>query len=384
MRVIITDGHKTKEGYYVGRARVTGVGVLDYTKVYGVWIFRPLAEVTRPDSMQSLTLQPITFSHPSENVDSENVEEVTIGWTGEYVEFEEATQSLIINFKITAGWAVELIETALAAGQRVQFSIGADAKPVFEAGSYNGQDYQVWLKDIFYNHLALLIGEDGRYPITQIITDSKAAESGWVFFLDAQLLPVDSNNTEVQTVKLKLPSGFEVEIVDSEAPHVQNLLKDHQDLQDKYATQKADLAKAQKAGANLLDSKGVEQLLQKRRDLAEEAAEFCDSEAIDLMLMDSNGIYEAVLLSNGFTQEELTAEKAELKDSYGAFLKASYRSVKKASEASDGESSEITDAASKTSKDKSPAEQHVIVFDSASSAKKTRERMDKRAKGEIA
>lgn len=382
MKVQIADGQITKEGYFVGRARVTGVGVLDYTKVYGVWIFRPLAEVTKPESMDSLKLQPITFSHPPENVDSGNAEEVTIGWTGENVEFEESTQSLIINFKITAGWAVELIQNAMAAGQRVQFSIGADAKPVFESGTYNGQEYQVWLKDIIYNHLALLIGEDGRYPITEIITDSKAADKDWVFIFDAQFISVDSNTTEVQTVKIKLPSGFEVEINDSEAPHVQNLVKDFSELQDKFAAQKADLANAQKAGANLLDSKGVEKLLQKRRELAEEAAQLCDSEAMDLMLLDDAGIYEAVLLDNGFSQEELASEKTELKDSYSAFLKASYRSVKKASASGEAESSEITDAASGTSKSKADA--HIVTLDSAASAKKIRERMDKRAKGEIA
>lgn len=184
-------------------------------------------------------------------------------------------------------------------------------------------------------------------------------------------------------MKIKLPSGFEVEINDSEAPHVQNLVKDFTELQDKFATQKADLANAQKAGANLLDSKGVEKLLQKRRELAEEAAQFCDSDALDLMLFDDAGIYEAVLLGNGFSQEELNSEKTELKDSYSAFLKASYRSVKKASASGEAESAEITDAASGASKSKA-GDSHIVTFDSMAGAKKTRERMDKRAKGEIA
>lgn len=387
MKITVTDGSKTPEGYYVGRARVTGESVLDYTNVYGVHIYRPLAEITKPESTASLKLLPITFSHPDGNIDSETAGEVTIGWTGEDVTLEESTGALIVNFKIIEKWAVDLIDQAIAAGQRVQFSVGADAKPVFEPGVFRGQAYQVWLRDIVYNHLALLIGKKGRYPTTQIITDSKAATQPWLILWDAQVLPVDSKNNGGKTVKVKLTSGFEVEIADAEAPQVIAEVKAHDELKTQFADQKAQLAQAKKDltanNAKLLDSKGVATLLEKRKELAVEAAQFLDSvEPIDLMVMDEAGIYEAVLLENGHSQDELNAEKAELKDSYPVYLKSAYRAVKKANPAS--ESDDVLEVADSTSKTKSPAsDPHVVILDTAAGSKALRDRMDKRAKGEI-
>lgn len=389
MKIQVADGHKTAEGYYVGRARVTGESVLDYTAIYGVHIYRPLAEIAKPESANTLALQPISFSHPAGSVDSTTATEVTIGWTGEDWEIDE-TGALVINFKIVADWAVALIEQALAAGQRVQFSIGADAKPHFEPGVFKGQAYEVWLSDIVYNHLALLIGEEGRYPHTQIITDSEAADRPWVVLWDAQILPVEPNKPEETTVKITLPSGFEIEVKDAEAHHVTGLVNEHKQLLTDHAEQKGELTQARKdltaATANLLDSKGITSMLTKRKALAVEAAAFIDSaDPIDLMVLDDAGIYEAALKANGYTAEELAAEKAELKDSYGAFLKAAYRSIKKAG--ADSESAEILTTAdsTKTPADKQPAnDPNVIVFDSAAGPKTLRERMDKRAKGAIA
>lgn len=393
MKVNVTDGHKTAEGYYVGRARVTGESVLDYTQVYGVHIYRPLAEIAKPESAQTLTLQPITFSHPEGSVDSNTATDVSIGMTGESWEIDE-TGALIINFKITAGWAVRLIEQALAAGQRVQFSIGADAKPHFEPGVFKGQAYQVWLSDIVYNHLALLIGEDGRYPFTQIITDSnKAADRPWVILSDAQILPVEPKNNGGHTVKVKLTSGFDVEIADSEAHHLTNEVKAHTQLIQDHADQKGELSQAKKAleatASKVLDSKGVASMLEKRKALAIEAATFMDeADPIELIIKDDAGIYEAVLLQNGYSTDELAAEKAELKDSYPTFLKSAYRGIKKGRAA--GDDSESDDILSTADSTKTPAgkqaaaDPNVIVFDSAAGPKANRERMNNRAKGAIA
>jgi hypothetical protein len=41
MKIELHDVNKTPEGYLKGRARVTGVSVLDYTHTHGVSIFRP-------------------------------------------------------------------------------------------------------------------------------------------------------------------------------------------------------------------------------------------------------------------------------------------------------------------------------------------------------
>jgi hypothetical protein len=347
----IIDASLTPEGYFIGEARVTGVSVLDYTQSLGVWAYRPLREVKKQTSLDSLRLQPITFSHPSENVDSRTVQNVTIGWTGENVRFDDTTESVIVNFKITTDWAVKLVQDSMRAGQRIQFSVGAKARPVSEPGTYNGKPYQVWFKDIEYNHLALLIGEDGRYPFTGIVTDSKAAET-WQIFTDAELLPVDYKQTEeVKTVKIKLPSGFEVEIADAEARYLENHLTEHGKLVQDSATLKGENDQLKKdldkSKAQVMDAATVNNLVSQRLALALEAQPLLDSETTveKIAAMDSQGIMESVLLANGYGQTELDQTKTEVKDGYGAYLRGAYSQIVK--RFGENKSSEILDGAEK-------------------------------------
>jgi len=78
---------KTDEGYLVGRAVATTIGVFPYLQADGS-IRRELRspeEVYNPDSLESLKLAEITNNHPTEAVTTDNVNKYGVGTVGENV-----------------------------------------------------------------------------------------------------------------------------------------------------------------------------------------------------------------------------------------------------------------------------------------------------------
>jgi hypothetical protein len=76
---------KTAEGYLVGRAVVTNVGVFRYRRADGSTIheLRLPEEVFAQESLDSLKLKPVTLSHPTERLDPANVATYQIGSLGD-------------------------------------------------------------------------------------------------------------------------------------------------------------------------------------------------------------------------------------------------------------------------------------------------------------
>lgn len=333
MQLELMDSTLTPEGWLRCKAIVTGVSVIDYTDIFGFHAFRSEEEVFKPESMETLKGVPLTQGHPPRLLSAEDVDIYQIGYTGDEVWREGV--SLGINLTITKKWVVDVVMEMLTNGIAVRFSVGQRALPVAKPGIYQGLSYDVELQNIIYNHLAILLDpEDGkaRYNKTFIITDSKTADQA-IFIMDSAYLLTKTK--EVETVKITLPSGVQIEVADAEARHVENLITEHKDLQTKYANQRADLKTAQKslesAQAQVMDSSKINELFSQRLELAEEAKPLMDSEVTikELAAMDSAQVYEKALLANGYTQDELDAEKKELNDSYPAFLKGTYKSLVK-------------------------------------------------------
>lgn len=370
MLIEIRDVRLTAEGRLKGRARVTGVGVLDYTELYGAWVYRPEEEVFKPESMESLKGIPITYGHPPTNLTAETDRNYTIGYTGDIVERDG--DSLIVNFTIIEAWAVKEILWLIQQGQRIQFSVGAWALPEQSEGNYNGVPYQIIWRNIIYNHLALLMTDPGRYPNTEIVTDSKAA-GRWLLVMDGFMSAVDSNITEVQTVKITLPSGFVVEITDAEAAtELQKLVGDHKQLVQDHANVSGQFAQAQKdlnaAKAQVMDASQFNKSVSQRVELALEAQPLMDSQDIKAVAsMDEAQIYEAVLLKHGHTQAELDASKVALKDAYPVFLRGAYSQISKTAGAQ--ESAEILDLAGQTNTQTRSNQGEIIVTDAFEAAK---------------
>ncbi len=370
MLIEFQDVKLTTEGRLKGRARVSGVSVLDYTELYGAWVYRPEEEVFKPESMDSLKGIPITYGHPPTNLTSETDKNYIIGYTGDIVERDG--DSLIVNFTIIEAWAVKEILWLLQQGQRIQFSVGAWAFPEQTQGVYNGVSYQIIWRNILYNHLALLMTDPGRYPNTEIVTDSKAA-GRWMLVMDGFLSAVDSNTTEVNTVKITLPSGFVVEITDAEAAtELQKLVDGHKKLVTDHASVSGQFSQAQKdlsaARLQVPDANQFNKAVSARVELALEAQPLMDGLDVKAVAaMDETQIYESVLLKNGHTQAELDAQKAAIKDAYPIFLKGAYSQIGKAAGAQ--ESEEVLDLAGQTNTQTRSNQGEVIVVDAFEAAK---------------
>ena len=356
----INDLTRTPEGFVKGRARVTGVSVLDYTEVHGIHIYRPAEEVFDAESMESLKNVPLTTIHPKRDLNSGNAMEFTIGATGSDVRPDD--DALTVDFSIFVDWVADEVWHRWSSGQRVQFSVGAKGLPEYSPGTFNGQDYQAILRRIRYNHLALLLDESsrGRYPLTEI-TDQKAKT---LFISDAQLISA-TKKTEVQTVKIKLPNGAEIEVSDADAHHLNNHLTEHAGLKSQLSEKTGALKTAEKqlndARAAVPAPDAQQAAVSARLTLAMEALPLLDSvEISDLVAMSDREIHEAVLVQDGYTADELQAED-------DATVRGMYRQLLKT--AGEKQSASFLDAAAKTASKAQATQGGHIINDAFSAAR---------------
>lgn len=142
---------KTKEGYLRGQAIVSRTGVFKYQERDG----SIRSELRHPDdilsscSTESLKGIPITIAHPTELLDSNNAESLSVGYTGENIKIDG--QNLIVTLTVTHQKAIEAIE----AGKQ-ELSLGYTLDLEREDGEYNGEVYTHRQKNVVYNHLALV------------------------------------------------------------------------------------------------------------------------------------------------------------------------------------------------------------------------------------
>ena len=155
----------TKEGYLKGIAAVTKVGVQLYSaRDFGVdsdemvGVFRPPETVFHAQTQESIKQQPLTMTHPQEDVNSENHQRLSVGNTGEQVGPID-DERLGVNFVVNNKYIVD----GIISGEIGELSLGYDSFIISEEGSYNGDPY-VYRFDgpMDCNHLAVLQKGDGR------------------------------------------------------------------------------------------------------------------------------------------------------------------------------------------------------------------------------
>jgi hypothetical protein len=165
----------TKEGYLKGIAAVTKVGVQLYSaRDFGVdsdemvGVFRPPETVFHAQTQESIKQQPITMTHPDEDVNSENHNRLSVGSTGEQVGPID-DERLGVNFVVNDKSIVD----GIISDEIGELSLGYDSFIISEEGSYNGESY-VYRFDgpMICNHLAVLRKGDGRCGESVKILDS--------------------------------------------------------------------------------------------------------------------------------------------------------------------------------------------------------------------
>ena len=143
---------QSPEGYLVGRACVTNIGIFPYLYADGSvqYELRHPDDVFDYDSMKSLKLKPLTNDHPSVPITSENIKDYRIGTLGD-------DPSNGDNLYLTIGMSIQdkqAVQDVL--GGKRELSCGYSADVVDETGTWLGMPYTKRQKNIVYNHCAIV------------------------------------------------------------------------------------------------------------------------------------------------------------------------------------------------------------------------------------
>lgn len=142
---------ETPEGYLMGKAVVTNVGVFTYLNADGSYRreLRTPEEVHSFDSMWSLRGKPITNDHPDVAVTVDNIKEYAVGKT--------EGDPIWDAYHLAIGLVFDDKETiaAIKGGKRA-LSCGYTCKLKMESGNWMGVEYDAIQTEIRYNHLSLV------------------------------------------------------------------------------------------------------------------------------------------------------------------------------------------------------------------------------------
>ena len=189
---------KDGNGFLVGKAQVTNIGVFSYVLPNGMVRreYRPRSEVMDTESLASLKLVPFTNDHPATKVTPENASSLSIGSIGDGI--STTSDGVFAPIVITDAAAIadaEAGKQALSCGYRCEI----DETP----GVWNGVAYDVIQRNIRYNHVALVTrGRAGDAAVIKL--------DGADVAVGTQILPTIKEHT----MKIKLDSA-EVEVADS-------------------------------------------------------------------------------------------------------------------------------------------------------------------------
>lgn len=141
----------TPEGYLMGKAVVTNIGVFTYMNSDGT-VRRELRhpdEVFNFDSMWSLVGKPITNDHPDVMVTAENIRDFSVGKTEGNPIFDP--------YHLAIGLVIDEPETIqqVKAGKRA-LSCGYSCNLDWTPGNYLGTPYDAVQRNIRYNHLSIV------------------------------------------------------------------------------------------------------------------------------------------------------------------------------------------------------------------------------------
>lgn len=134
---------------------------LDPQKIY--YVYRPASELSKPETIASIKTIPIQLDHHIENPDKPPTD-TRIGATGEQAKWQ--APYLCNSLAFWEERAISLIES----GTMKELSLGYACDMVKEPGVFNGQKYDLIMRNIRANHLALV--EQGRAGHDVCVMDS--------------------------------------------------------------------------------------------------------------------------------------------------------------------------------------------------------------------
>lgn len=281
---------ETPEGFYKGRAAVTCTGIFRYLQKDGSIVneFLPPEEAFNEESLETLSMKPLTNGHPKEKVTADNYSKVTVGTVGRNITNDayNVYADLVIQAKdavedakagrtgLSCGYSSEVVEEGEVSypvmrygldpvdGEWKNMEIGRTVYKV--PGVINGMPYDKIQTNRIYNHLALVdvprggdalhLRFDGADTIGVPVprTDGQGA---------AGTKTHNSAQEEHRMRKIRLDGAVEHEVPEAVAAHIEKLdgevktaTKDKADAEAKLSAANAALETVKKDHADLVAS----------------------------------------------------------------------------------------------------------------------------------
>jgi len=212
----ITRSEQTPEGYLRVWCKAARVGIQTYTRSDGSQTreYRPSEEVSKPESLASFGMKPVTWTHPPERVDSSNSSLYRKGFSGSNVRFTDGFVEVALLVedqdtvqKVLAGEAAEV-----SAGYTVDYDPTPGVTP-------EGERYDGIQRNIQVNHIAIV--RKGRAgPEVRLLLDHMDAADA----VAIEPLPLDNPCFTSVMATLKL-DGLDIELPADAASAVSGFVK---------------------------------------------------------------------------------------------------------------------------------------------------------------
>lgn len=214
-------------GYLKVWCRAARTGTQRYRRADGSVAveYRPDDEVSKPETLGSFGMKPVTWKHPPALLDSENTKMFQVGHAGSQVRFSDGFVEVALL--VTDKKVIDNIQRKDSADHAVEVSAGYrvdyDATP---GKTPSGESYDGVQRNIRVNHIAIV--PKGRAgPEVRLLLDRMDSASAVSF--DQELLdPPETANPAISamsTVRIKL-DGVDVDVASDVAPLIQAFVRD--------------------------------------------------------------------------------------------------------------------------------------------------------------
>jgi len=212
---ISTERQYTDEGFLIVPARISRIGIQEYTALEMgisdsepnkmVRVLRPKEEVFKSESLSSFQNKPITNNHPPELVNAKNSKEYSVGHAGPEV-LEDGMFVKTMLF-VTDEEAIKNIESG-----KVELSNGYTADIDWTSGiSEDGENFDAVQRNIKGNHVALV--ERGRAGTACRVADNLPTSGEKIIMAK---ITIDGVDFEVPDQAVQAVNKLQARLTDAE------------------------------------------------------------------------------------------------------------------------------------------------------------------------
>lgn len=298
----------TPEGYLTGKIRVTGAGVFSYMTADGIKRrLRPVKEVSSQDSIDSLNSKPVTLLHPMQDVSPENAKKLQVGFTGTDASWDGL--NAYVTMTITDAEAIK----EMREGHVRAVSCGYDAGLERGKGNWQGVAYDEAMKDIRYNHIALVregrAGDGVRFRIgdsadfDRIFSEKRTAQNGPGENRMARKLIIDG--AEYEADEKVIDTLHAAQKARDEAQQQSKALQGQ--LDSMTAARDAALSERDQLKAKAKDEATINQLVNEKVALLDNAKKF----GVEVKATDSVDSIRSALVKSAYPEMVLDGKSAD-------------------------------------------------------------------------